>query len=154
MERRSQFHFNAKDYNAYRAMRYRMYQFMMEENRLKKAFPFLAETMYYDLSGMDSQQQDPVYQFVSEKYFFPYDTSIVKLSAVVVGGMAKLYENLNLTEKMLRALLLQFFGQYKLPFHLFTQEECAVVILLELRGDKDRLRQVYEMAEARFGKMK
>ncbi|MCL2842901.1 MAG: SAP domain-containing protein [Oscillospiraceae bacterium] len=154
MERRSQFHFNAKDYNAYRAMRYRMYQFMLEENKLKKAFPFLVETMYYDLSGMDSEQRDPIYQFVSEKYFFPYDKSIVKLSATVVNAMTKLQEDLRLTEGMLRALLLQFFSQYKLPFHLFTHEECAVVILLELRGDKDKLRQVYELAEARFGKGK
>ena len=151
MERRSKAHLKAKNYNAYRAMRYRMYQFMLEENRLKKAFPLLTETLYYDLSGMDSEQ-DPVYQFVSEKYFFPYDKSIVKLSAIVVNGMAKLQTDLNLTEGMLRALLLQFFSQYDLPFHLFTKEECAVIVLLELRGDKDRLRQVYELAEARFGK--
>lgn len=154
MERRSQFHFKAKDYNAYRAMRHRMYQFMLEENKLKKAFPFLVEVMYYDLSGMDSEQQDPIYQFVSEKYFFPYSKSIVRLSATMVGAMARLQTDLRLTESMLRALLLQFFSQYKLPFHLFTHEECAVIILLELRGDKDRLRQVYELAEARFGKAK
>jgi len=149
LEARSAAHIQAEDYAAYRACRYRMYQFYMEENRLKRAFPFLAEVMYYDLSGTEGGD-DMLQRYVSEKYFFPYDRSIVKLSAVCVQAMAKLQTDLGLSEEMLRALLIQFLGQYSIPRHLFTVEECAVIILLELRSDTERLRKVYELAEARF----
>ena len=143
-------HRMADDFAAYRTTRYRMYQFFMEDNKLKKAFPQLAEVIYYDLSGVISGV-DPLYRYISEKYFFPYDTSIVKLSAVHVQAMGRLKEQLHLSEEMLKALLMQFFNHFSAPFHLFTVEESAIIVLLEIRGDKDRLRQVYEMAEKRFG---
>jgi len=150
LERRSATLLQAKDFKAYRNVRYRMYQFYMEENKLKRAFPFLAECMFYDLSGAESLE-DPLHRFVSEKYFFPYDKSLVKLSAGNIKAMGKLQADLGLSEEMLKALLMQFFSQLKVPAHLFTVEECAVIILLELRADTPRLRLVYEMAEKRFG---
>ena len=143
-------HRMADDFAAYRTTRYRMYQFFMEENKMKKAFPQLSEVIYYDLSGVISGV-DPLYRYISEKYFFPYDTSIVKLSAVHVQAMGRLKEQLHLSEEMLKALLMQFFNHFSAPFHLFTVEECAIIVLLEIRGDKDRLRQIYEIAEQRFG---
>jgi len=152
MERHSQIHLDKKDFTAYRAMRYRMYQFMLEDNKRKKAFPLLAEAIYYDLSGVGSEA-DSVHRYISEKYFFPYDKSIVKLPAAVVSGMAKLQKDLALSDEMLRALLMQFFGQYSTPFHLFTSEECAHIVLFEIHGDKEKLHKVYELAEARFGQV-
>ena len=150
LETRSKTHLEAKNYTAYRACRYRMYQFLMEENRLKRAFPYLAEVIYLDLSGIGGDT-DTLHRYISEKYFFPYDRSSVKLSAVCVQAMARLQTDLGLTEEMLQALLIQFFGQLSLPSHLFTVEECAVIVLLELRGDTEKLRQVYKLAETRFG---
>ena len=153
LEARALAHIQAKDYAAYRACRYRMYQFQMEENQLKRAFPFLAEVIYYDLSGTGGGA-DTLERYVSEKYFFPYDKSIVKLSAVCIQAMGKLQTDLELSEEMLRTLLIQFFGRLSVPFHLFTIEECAVIVLLELRGDTENLRKVYELAETRFGQRK
>ncbi|MCL2588213.1 MAG: SAP domain-containing protein, partial [Oscillospiraceae bacterium] len=149
LEVRAAMYTMAQNYTAYRNCRYRMYQFYMEENKLKRAFPYLAEVIYYDLSGVGGGM-DTLQRYVSEKYFFPYDKSIVKIPAVCVQAMAKLQTDLGLSEEMLRALLMQFFGQLSVPFHLFTVEECAVIVLLELRGDTDRLRQVYKLAEKRF----
>jgi len=136
-------------FGAYRNLRYRMYQFLMEEKKLKRAFPFLAEVMFYDLSGVESTS-DPLHRYVSEKYFFPYDKSLVRLSAGNVQAMRKLQADLALTDEMLKALLMQFFSQFQVPAHLFTKEECFVIILLELHNDTERLRQLYEMAEKRF----
>jgi len=138
-----------QNFGAYRNLRYRMYQFLMEEKKLKRAFPLLAEVMYYDLSGVESTS-DPLHRYVSEKYFFPYDKSLVRLSAGNVQAMRKLQADLNLTDEMLKALLMQFFSQFQVPAHLFTREECFVIILLELHNDTERLRQLYEMAEKRF----
>jgi len=139
----------AQNFGAYRNLRYRMYQFLMEEKKLKRAFPLLAEVMYYDLSGVESTS-DPLHRYVSEKYFFPYDKSLVRLSTGNVQAMRKLQGDLALTDEMLKALLMQFFSQFQVPAHLFTREECFVIILLELHGDTERLRQLYEMAEKRF----
>jgi hypothetical protein len=139
----------AKHYAAYRAIRYRMYQFLMEESRLKRAFPFLAEVIYYDLSGIGGDA-DTLHRYISEKYFFPYDRSIVKLSATCVQAMGRLQTDLGLSDEMLKALFMQFFERLSLPSHLFTVEECAVIVLLELRGDTAKLREVYKLAEARF----
>jgi len=138
-----------QEYAAYRNLRYRMYQFLMEELKRKRAFPFLAEVMFYDLSGVESTS-DPLHRYVSAKHFFPYDKSIVKLSAGNVQAMTKLQIDLNLSDDMLKALLMQFFSQLQLPAHLFTPEECVLIILLELQGDIDSLRQVYERAEKQF----
>ncbi|MCL2562851.1 MAG: SAP domain-containing protein [Oscillospiraceae bacterium] len=153
LEDRSRMHIEAKDYAAYRACRYRMYQFQMEESKRKRAFPFLAEVIYYDLSGV-SGGTDTLHRYVSEKYFFPYDQSIVRIPANCVKAMGKLQADLGLSEEMLRALLIQFLGQLSIPFHLFTVEECAVIVLLELRGDTEKLRKVYELAETRFSQRK
>jgi len=149
MEQLSAKHHTAQRFTAYRDLRYRMYQFLMEEKKLKRAFPFLAEVMYYDLSGVESTS-DPVHRYVSEKYFFPYDNSLVKLSARNVQAMRKLQADLNLTDEMLKALIMQFFSQFTVPAHLFTKEECFVIILLELQSDTDRLRQLYAFAGKRF----
>jgi len=140
----------AKNYAAYRACRYRMYQFLMEEQKLKRAFPYLAEVIYYDLSGVGGDS-DTLHRYVSEKYFFPYDRSIVKLSATCVQAMGRLQTDLGLTEEMLQALLTQFFERLSIPTHLFTVEECVLIVLLELRGDTEKLRHVYKLAETRFG---
>lgn len=153
LESRAHAHIKAEDYAAYRACRYRMYQFHMEENKRKRAFPFLAEVIYYDLSGAGGGA-DTLQRYISEKYFFPYDRSIVKLPGVCVSAMGKLRDELGLTEEMLKALLMQFFGQLSVPFHLFTVEECAVIVLLELRGDAEKLRKVYQLAEKRFTQRK
>jgi len=64
--------------------------------------------------------------------------------------MKQLQVDLELSEEMLKALLSQFFEQLHLPAHLFTKEECVAIILLELRDDTERLRQVYKLAEKRF----
>lgn len=149
MEQLSTRHHTALRFTDYRNLRYRMYQFLMEEQKLKRAFPFLAEVMYYDLSGVESTS-DPIHRYVSEKYFFPYDKSLVRLSAKHVQAMRKLQADLNLTDEMLKALIMQFFSQFTVPAHLFTKEECFVIILLELQGDTDRLRQLYEFAGKRF----
>jgi len=149
MEDQSVKYREAHDYADYRNLRYRMYQFLMEEKKLKRAFPFLAEVMFYDLSGVESTS-DPLHRYVSEKYFFPYDKSLVKLSAGNVQAMRKLQSDLALSDEMLKALLMQFFGQLKLPAHLFTKEECVFIILEELHGNTDRLQAVYELAEKRF----
>ena len=151
LEKRSKQYLDGGHYTAYRALRYRMYQFFMEENKLKKAFPFLAETIYCDLSGAMSDF-DPLYRYISEKYFFPYEHSSLRLSIGVIRAMGRLKTDLHLTEEMLGVLLMQFFKQFSLPVHLFTPEECAAIVILELRGDRDRLRQVYKLAETRFGK--
>ena len=151
LEEASQAGLEGGDYAAYRALRYRMYQFFMEENKLKKAFPFLSEVIYCDLSGAASGF-DPLYRYISEKYFFPYDTSSLRLSAGVIRAMGRLQEDLHLSEEMLGSLLLQFFQRCSLPFHLFSKKECAIIVVLELRGDTERLRQLYQMAESRFGK--
>lgn len=142
-------HQKAEDFAALRAVRYRMYQLLMEDKRMKKAFVHLAETIYLDLSGM-ANGCDPLYRYISEKYFFPYKSSIVRLPVGIVAGMEQLRSGLQLSDEMLRALLVQFFRQFSVPFHLFTPEECAVIVLLELHGDKDRLTWVYELAKERF----
>jgi len=150
LEAQSRIHLLTKNYTAYRNTRYRMYHFLMEETKLKRAFPYLAEVIFFDLSGTGGDT-DTLHRYVSEKYFFPYDRSTVKLSAVCVQAMRRLQTDLGLSEEMLRALLMQFFSQLSVPSHLFTVEECAVIVLLELRGDTEKLRQVYKLAETRFG---
>ena len=148
MESRAQLHRENEAYGSYRSMRYRMYQFLLEENKPKKAFASLAEVIYFDLSGV-ANGYNPLYQYVNEKYFFPYDTSIVRLSAALVREMAELKEALSLSEEMLNALLVQFFKQFKVPIQLFVEEECAAIVILELRGDIGRLRRAYELAKGR-----
>ena len=133
----------------YRDLRFRMYQFWAEENRLKKAFPHLAETMYYDLSGA-WHVGDFLSRYVSCQHFFPYEKSIAKIPTGSVRAMARLQPILGLSDEMLQALLGQFFKQYKTPFHLFTREECVQIVALELQENCDALSQIYKLAEDRF----
>ena len=139
----------AEDFHNLRDLCYRIYNFHMEENKLKKALPHLAHTIYIDLSGAHAVA-DFLERFVAEKHFFPYETSIVKMSVGTLAAIRRIKESLNLSEEILNALLIQFFKQVPLPFHLFTMEECAAVIILELREDKERLTKAYELAQMRF----
>lgn len=138
-----------KDFTNLRDTCYRMYNFQMEENKQKKALAYLAHTVYIDLSGAHAVA-DALERFVAEKYFFPYESSVLKVSVGILSAIKSAQENLHLSEEMLNAVLIQFFRQISLPFHLFTQEECAAVIILELRGDKERLTKAYELAQQRF----
>lgn len=152
MEKQVKEYLQAKDLENLRSLCYRMYHFYMEDNKMKKAFPYLVHTMYIDLSGAHAVANS-LERFVAEKYFFPYEHSVLKLSIGMVSAMKTIQKDLHLSEEMLHALFLQFFKQVPLPFHLFTNEECAAVIILELRGDKERLTKAYELAQMRFQSM-
>ncbi len=150
-------HFKEGKMGLYRNTRLTMYQFLMEENRIKTAFAMLCEVVAYDLSGMGNQeifQPSPeLKKIVLEctiKSCFPYSTSIATIPPAVVEWMADIKEQLGLSEKEFRDALLENFEKIQLFRRIFTNEECVEIVMNEIGNHPRKQAAIYKQAEERM----
>ena len=150
-------HFKAGDMGLYRNTRLTMYQFLMEENRLKSAFNMLCEVVAYDLSGMGNQEifhpsldLKKVVMECTINSCFPYSTSSATIPPAVVDWMANLKEQLALSETEFRSSLLENFEKIQLFRRIFTNEECVEIVMNEIGNHPRKQSAIYKQAEERM----
>lgn len=159
--RQSGEHFRNYDFGLYRNIRMSMYQFLMEENKPKRAFKFLCEVVIYDLSytsnGMsyffECEATDPQsYLFFYEsdtRHIAPYEESVFILPPYIIGCLADMQTKLGLSDEDFREALLQNFENYTHPLRVFTNEECADIVLAEINQAQESLEAIYSIADKR-----
>lgn len=160
--RRSVIHFQNYDFGLYRNIRLSMYHFLMEENRTETAFRMLCEVLLYDLNALDStsrsffdcETKDPK-SFFQEYYpiilerFFPYRENDLNIPPAVLNWLAKMQSSLNLSDEEYRKALLDEFQEISLIRRIFTNEECADIVIARIHQDHDALKKIYKNAESR-----
>lgn len=154
-------HFQNFDFGLYRCTRLSMYQFLMEENRPKAAFPMLCEVLSFDLSGLSNgdkpllewEQVNPkLYLTVYEsrlEHFFPYKETTLIIPPAVSVWFAKMQTILGLGDRDYREALLKELQKIHPPRRIFTDEECADIVIANIHNDVDALIAVYNKAEIR-----
>ena len=150
-------HFKAGNFGLYRNTRLSMYNFLMKEKHYKMAFDVLCEVALYDLSGLGNGENEArklgieKQLFVdSIKYYFPYKDSILILAPAVIGYFEVIQCKLGLSDEAYKKVLIDEFNKYQLRRRVFTNEECAEIVLNEMGNHPRKLRAIYKGAEERI----
>ena len=154
-------YFQNFDFGLYRNIRLNMYQFLMEENKPKTAFHMLCEVLSFDLSGLGNgektlfewESSNPelylmVYESMS-KHFFPYKETTLIIPPAVSGWFAEMQIAFGLDDKDYREVLLKELQTVHPPRIIFTDEECADIVIANIHNDTYALTEIYEKAEIR-----
>ena len=86
------------------------------------------------------------------KFLFPYENSNHTMAPEITKRIREYGEELGWSVDELRQQLVAGISKIQLPFRLFTNEECADIVLAEISGDKDKLNALYHQAEIRYKK--
>lgn len=154
-------HFQKGDFGFYSATRLDMYQFLIEENKPREAFPLLCEVLLYDLSGLgnnekillDQSQENP--NFYADIYkmkiqsFFPYENSILVIPRAVVSEFYNLQSIFNMSTKEYKDAILSKLNKYSPPQRIFSNEEIVDILYAEMEHNKAILSTLYQKAESR-----
>lgn len=157
----SAIHFQEFDFGLYRNTRLDMYRFLMEENKPKTAFRMLCEVLSFDLSGLGNGDK-PLFEwekFNPELYlityesrmahFFPYKDTTLIIPPAVSAWFDEMQTTLELNDKEYRAALLKELQEVHPPCRIFTDEECADIVIADIHRDIDTLTAIYKKAEIR-----
>lgn len=149
LNRRSMEHFAAGNFGLYRNCRHHMYNFLMEEKKIRDALGMLSEVVFYDLSGLGNNY-DPQYLDIFAEHFFPYKDSTVTMAPGITSAVIHCQKELSLTDDELKTAMLDRMNRLSAPLHLFTPDECVDIVLMESREDIDGLTKIYAKAKRRF----
>lgn len=96
-------HLAEADYGLYRCTKQSQYKLIRDENRGEDSLDFLAEVIYYDLSGLgNSFRLD--YLNAEFQSYFPYQESLARLAPGVVASLKEEAEQRGLAEADLRTV--------------------------------------------------
>lgn len=153
----SECHFENNDFGLFRNTRLHMYQFLMEEKKYQSAFKMLCEVIAYDLSGLENSENldlnEAYIKFKLERIIkmgFPYNVSVYRLPPAIIGWIANMKDVLKYTEKEFKDALLKNFEQISLPRRIFTNEECAEIVMDEIGNHPRKLATMYKQVEERL----
>lgn len=152
-------HFQDLNFGLYWIECCNMYYFLMEENRFQEAFYILCKILLIELNGLDNQywylmeskQSNPetyltMYESKLES-FFPYETSSLIIPPAISDWVAKMQTNLALDDNNYKKAILKETQKIQLPRQIFTDEECADIIIASIHNDTDTLVKIYQKAE-------
>lgn len=150
-------HYIDADMGLYRNVRLTMYQFLMEEGKVRTAFGHLCEVIAYDLSSMDNwEEHNPSPELLklkvesALKYCFPYTGSQASLPPMVIKWAAEMQQKLEMSDADFRVALLEQFEKIHLLRRIFTNEECADIVMNEIGNHPRKLAAIYKQAEERL----
>ena len=151
LNKRGMEHISGNNFGLYRNCRFTMSEFVYEENKLDNAFALLVEVIRYDLSGL-SNGFNLEYLYIYNDNFFPYEESIINMAPGITKRVVNYKKAKELSDEQLREEIIKYGEKISLPFSIFTVDECADIVLMEINEDKDGLVKLYSEAEKRFNK--
>lgn len=149
LNQRGGVHMKEGNFGLYRNSRFTISEFVASEGKKDIAFGLLCEVVAYDLSGLYNGFRMDFLDMYS-KFFFPYENSNHTIAPEITKRIQEYGEEFGWSSDELRQQLVTGISKIKLPFRLFTNEECADIIMAEIVGDKDKLNVIYHQAEVRF----
>ena len=155
-------YFQNLEFGRYRNIRLDMYRFLMEENRTQEAFHMLCEVLSLDLNdcydyiySLEQQKNDVNFEFYVMDYelrlndLFPYEKTVLVIPPKVFTGFAEMQITLSLDDKEYRDAILKELQKTAFPRGIFTNEECADILIANIHSDTDTLTTIYRKAERR-----
>ncbi len=151
LNERSMLHFKNSDFGLYRNCRFSMSEFAKEEGKLDNAFSLLSEVIRYDLSGLSNGFSMRFIDIYANGYF-PYKNSIVTIAPGIISRVVGYQEKKVLSDEDLKKKLHEEIGKIKLPFSVFSEDECVEIVLMEIQKNEEGLEMLYNKVERRFKK--
>ena len=84
--------------------------------------------------------------------YFPYENSIVTMAPGITSRVIEYQEKKGLSDEDLKKKLYEEMSKIKLPFSVFTDDECVEIVLMEIQKDEEALEKLYCKAKRRFKK--
>ncbi|WP_416176933.1 SAP domain-containing protein [Dialister sp.] len=149
-------YYKQKDFGLYRCVRFNMCNYLCEEDQWQNGFPYLCETILYDLNGLGNNFGD-----MSEKFRlglilendFPYkENGLLTLVSGIIDALKDYMEMENWSDHELKRNLLDNFEKFTLYYRIFTNEECADIAVYEVNDDIASLEAMYRKAYDRLKK--
>ncbi|MFL2071585.1 SAP domain-containing protein [Marinilactibacillus psychrotolerans] len=151
LNERSMVHIKNRDFGLYRNCRFSMSEFIKEEGKIDNAFALLSEVIRYDLSGLSNGFSMQFMDIYADGYF-PYKNSIVTMAPGITSRVVDYQEKKGLSDNDLKKKLYDEMSKIKLPFSVFTDDECVEIVLMEIHKDEENLEKFYNKAKRRFKK--
>ena len=151
LNERSMLHMKNGNFGLYRNCRLSMSEFVKEEGKLDDAFALIAEVIHYDLSGLSNGFSMQFMDIYADGYF-PYENSIVTMAPGITSRVIEYQEKKGLSDDDLKKKLDEEMSKIKLPFSVFTDDECVEIVLMEIQKDEEALKKLYCKAKRRFKK--
>ena len=148
-----------RDTSLYWTTKIDMHFFLVEEGRFGQALSTLCGAAAVELSGMAGagwQCNLETNRYNLEtilEYGFPYRSSNYVLPISMAVWMGDLREALDLNDEAFRAALIDGFERNSIPprrARIFTNEECADIVINEIGQHPRKLATIYKQAEERL----
>ncbi len=156
-------HFQNFDFGLYRNTRLSMHDFLVEEKKYKKAFFLLCEVISFDLSGLGNGDNpipdNEVYrQFRCESRMFNlliHSTEYKKAKEITVSPgiivyFEKLYSEIGMSSDEFIKYTYDQFAEIHIHDRVFTESECANIILSEIGLEERKITNSRKVAEQRL----
>lgn len=137
-----------QSYGLYRNSLFSIFDFLFSQKQYDDALCILSKVIYCDLSGLSNSFDG--HSLFHAPRFFPYEESFITIPPALSNRIHVCQEKLSLSDEELSSKIADSISNFKLPFHIFTLDECVDIILLEIHGQKEELRILYQRAEERF----
>ena len=134
LNERSMVHIKNRNFGLYRNCRFSMSEFIKEEGQIDNAFALLSEVIRYDLSGLSNGFSMQFMEIYTDGYF-PYENSIVTMAPGITRRVIDYQEKKGLSDNDLKKKLFDEMSKIKLPFSVFTDDECVEIVLMEIQKD-------------------
>lgn len=135
------------DFGSYRYVRYQMAQFVMEENKFSTALALLCEVVYWTTSGLNNGK---LYIESTGKFWFPYENSFVRVPPGIVNTIMECKVKSGKQDEEFQQFVLGEMSRMSAPFHIFTKDEVAEILLMEVAKDTAGLEKLYDKAKERM----
>lgn len=141
-------HLRQKQYGSYRNCIFHMAELDMEDEHFENALIHFFEVTYYDLSGL-SNFSDSSQLNEDASQLFSYEYSFAKIAPGILSRIVHCKDKLNISEGELKKMIAAL-SVIELPFQIFTLEECADILLLEMHQDRIKIENIYRTAKNRY----
>ncbi|GEK89685.1 SAP domain-containing protein [Alkalibacterium putridalgicola] len=149
MNKKSLKYYKHSDFGMYRNCRLSMAEFLEEEGKDDSAFINLAEVVRIDLNGLSNGFNMEDLSDQADR-FFPYSESQAKMAPGIMKKIQKYQTEKDMSDDELKLKLIDLMNRLQLPFSLFTVEEAAESVVMEIHEDKEGLEKIYRKAKERF----
>ena len=134
------------NFGLYRNCRLTMSEFVKEEGKIDYSFTLLVEVIRYDLSGLHNGFDMSFLRIYKDRYI-PYKKSLISVPPGIVNQVVEYKETKGFTDDELRQKIVENAEELSLPFSVFTADECADIVIMEMNDEKEGLSKIYYNAE-------
>ena len=154
-------HFQNCDFGLYRNIRLNMHDFLIEELKYKSALHMLVEVASFDLNGLGNgdrpEKNDCVWREIRYEsklvnLFFDDEQEVI-IPPGIINYFKKLYELLEMTENEFKNYIYEEFSKIKIHERVFSEDECANIVLFALGMEERKLKNSKKVAETRLKQM-